>query len=87
MAEAKEPILTLTEDDVETKYNVNELSEEAKVIYNKLSDLQRQHGNIVVMANENQILQNHYINLIKSHLPTENKKDEESKNTKGSKES
>ena len=39
------------------------------------------------MANENQILQNHYINLIKSHLPTENKKDEESKNTKGSKES
>ena len=48
MADANEPILTLTEDDVETKYNVNELSDEAKVIYNKLADLQKQYSNIAV---------------------------------------
>jgi len=83
MADANEPILTLTEDDVETKYNVNELSDEAKVIYNKLADLQKQYSNIVVMANENKILQSHYINLIKTHLPTENEEDEQSNEETG----
>ena len=68
-AEANEPILTITVESGEKKYNVNELSDEVKVLYNKFATLQDQHNKIVEMSAENQILQKHYIEAIKPLLP------------------
>jgi hypothetical protein len=86
MAEAnQDPILTITEDEVATEYKVNDLSEEARLIYNKLAILQKQNQELVVNANfeveKNEILQKHYIEQIKVHLPTkEEDEDKESDN-------
>ena len=87
MAEAKEPILTMTENEVAKEYKVNDLSEEARLIYNKLAILQKQNQELVINANfeveKNEILQKHYIEQIKVHLPTE----EEDENTESKKDS
>jgi hypothetical protein len=87
MAEAKEPILTMTENEVVKEYKVNDLSEEARLIYNKLAILQKQNQELVLNANfeveKNEILQKHYIEQIKVHLPTE----EEDENTESKKDS
>ena len=87
MAEAKEPILTITENEVVKEYKVNDLSEEARLIYNKLAILQKQNQELVINANfeveKNEILQKHYIEQIKVHLPTE----EEDENTESKKDS
>jgi hypothetical protein len=87
MAEAKEPILTMTENEVVKEYKVNDLSEEARLIYNKLAILQKQNQELVINANfeveKNEILQKHYIEQIKVHLPTE----EEDENTESKKDS
>jgi GTPase Era involved in 16S rRNA processing len=85
MAEANEPILTITEESGEKKYNVNELSDEVKVLYNKLATLQDQHNKIVEMSAENQILQKHYIEVIKPLLPKQEEAydNDKSENKKG----
>jgi hypothetical protein len=87
MAEAKEPILTMTENEVVKEYKVNDLSDEARLIYNKLAILQKQNQELVLNANfeveKNEILQKHYIEQIKVHLPTE----EEDENTESKKDS
>ena len=88
MAEAnQDPILTITEDEVAKEYKVNDLSEEGRLIYNKLAILQKQNQELVVNANfeieKNEILQKHYIEQIKVHLPTE----EEDENTESKKDS
>ena len=87
MAEAKEPILTITENEVAKEYKVNDLSDEARLIYNKLAILQKQNQELVINANfeveKNEILQKHYIEQIKVHLPTE----EEDENTESKKDS
>jgi hypothetical protein len=87
MAEAKEPILTMTENEVVKEYKVNDLSDEARLIYNKLAILQKQNQELVINANfeveKNEILQKHYIEQIKVHLPTE----EEDENTESKKDS
>ena len=86
MAEAnQEPILTMTENEVVKEYKVNDLSDEARLIYNKLAILQKQNQELVLNANfeveKNEILQKHYIEQIKVHLPTE----EEDENTESKK--
>lgn len=88
MAEAnQEPILTMTENEVVKEYKVNDLSDEARLIYNKLAILQKQNQELVINANfeveKNEILQKHYIEQIKVHLPTE----EEDENTESKKDS
>jgi hypothetical protein len=88
MAEAnQEPILTMTENEVVKEYKVNDLSDEARLIYNKLAILQKQNQELVLNANfeveKNEILQKHYIEQIKVHLPTE----EEDENTESKKDS
>jgi len=69
MAEANEPILKITEDGVEHQYKVAEMSDEIKVLYNKLSELQLQHKKIVEASQDNLVLQQHYIDQIKPLLP------------------
>ncbi len=69
MAEANEPILTIKEDGVDHQYNVAELSDEIKVLYNKLSELQAQHKKIAEASEDNLVLQQHYIDKIKPLLP------------------
>jgi len=69
MAEANEPILTINEDGVDHKYNVAEMSDEIKVMYNKLSGLQAQHLKIAEASEQNLVLQQYYIDKLKPLLP------------------
>ena len=86
MAEANENIvneepkvLTLTEKvddkDVEKKYLIDDMSDEGKVIYNKLAIIQKQKNDMVTNAQfeieKADVLINHYMAELKDNLPEE----------------
>jgi|TARA_R100001460_G_scaffold19277_2_gene40339 uncharacterized coiled-coil protein SlyX len=86
MAEAKdnavneEPqVLTLTEKlddkDVEKQYLIDEMSDEGKVIYNKLAIIQKQKNDMVTNAQfeieKADVLINHFMAELKNNLPKE----------------
>ena len=100
MAEAKDnevneeqQILTLTEKvddkDVEKKYLIDNMSDEGKVIYNKLAIIQKQKNDMVTNAQfeieKADVLINHYMAELKENLPEEmeaNDEDAESGDSK-----
>ena len=86
MAEANENIvneepkvLTLTEKvddkDVEKKYLIDDMSDEGKVIYNKLAIIQKQKNDMVTNAQfeieKADVLINHFMAELKNNLPEE----------------
>lgn len=86
MAEAKDnevneeqQILTLTEKvddkDVEKKYLIDNMSDEGKVIYNKLAIIQKQKNDMVTNAQfeieKADVLINHFMAELKENLPEE----------------
>lgn len=86
MAEANENIvndepkvLTLTEKvddkDVEKKYLIDDMSDEGKVIYNKLAIIQKQKNDVITNAQfeieKADVLINHYMAELKNNLPEE----------------
>ena len=85
MAEAKqnEPkkvVFKMETDGVEKEYDVNDWSDEAKQLYNKLAIIQKSNNDFVANANfeieKSEILQKHYVEQIKVHLPTEETDDD-----------
>ena len=86
MAEANENIvneepkvLTLTEKvddkDVEKKYLIDDMSEEGKVLFNKLAIIQKQKNDMVTNAQfeieKADVLINHFMAELKENLPEE----------------
>ena len=86
MAEANENIvndepkvLTLTEKvddkDVEKKYLIDDMSDEGKIIYNKLAIIQKQKNDMLTNANfeieKADVLINHFMAELKNNLPEE----------------
>jgi hypothetical protein len=86
MAEAKdktvneEPkVLTITEKvddkDVNKQYLIDSMSDEGKVIYNKLAIMQKQKNDMLTNANfeieKADVLINHYMAELKNNLPEE----------------
>ena len=100
MAEAKDnevneeqQILTLTEKvddkDVEKKYLIDDMSEEGKVLFNKLAIIQKQKNDMVTNAQfeieKADVLINHFMAELKENLPEEmeaNDEDAESGDSK-----
>ncbi len=100
MAEANENIvneepkvLTLTEKvddkDVNKQYLIDDMSDEGKVLYNKLAIIQKQKNELVANAQfeieKADVLINHYMAELKENLPEEmevNDEDAESGNNK-----
>ena len=100
MAEANENIvneepkvLTLTEKvddkDVEKKYLIDDMSDEGKVIYNKLAIIQKQKNDMVTNAQfeieKADVLINYFMAELKDNLPEEmeaNDEDAESGDSK-----
>jgi len=95
MAEAKdntvneEPqVLTMTEKvddvDVSKKYLVDDMSEDSKLIYNKLSIVQKSKNDIIANANfeaeKADILIAYYMEQLKNNLPEPMEDEEESAN-------
>ena len=75
----QEPItFSITEDDVTKDYNLDDLSEKGQTVYRKLNLLQAQKNELVANANfeaeKNDILQAHYLNELKGHLPEDKPK-------------
>lgn len=75
----QEPItFSITQDDVTKDYNLDDLSEEGQTVYRKLNLLQAQKNELVANANfeaeKNDILQAHYLNELKGHLPEDKPK-------------
>ena len=72
-------VLTLTEKvddkDVEKKYLIDDMSDEGKVIYNKLAIIQKQKNDLVANAQfeieKADALINHYMAELKNNLPEE----------------
>lgn len=89
MADAKQenPTFKIEIDGVEKEFNVNDWSDEGKQLFNKLAIIQKAGNDFVANANfeieKNEILQKHYVEQIKVHLPTE----EEDENTEAKKDS
>ena len=86
MAEAKEntvneepKVLTLTDKvddkDVEKKYLIDDMSEEGKVLFNKLAIIQKQKNDMVTNAQfeieKADVLINHFMAELKENLPEE----------------
>ena len=86
MAEANEntvneepKVLTLTEKvddkDVEKKYLIDDMSDEGKIIYNKLAIIQKQKNDMLTNANfeieKADVLINHFMAELKNNLPEE----------------
>ena len=86
MAEANEnvvneepKVLTLTEKvddkDVEKKYLIDDMSEEGKVLFNKLAIIQKQKNDMVTNAQfeieKADVLINHFMAELKNNLPEE----------------
>lgn len=84
MAEAKEntvkeepQVLTMTEKvddvDVSKQYLVDDMSDEGKVIYNKLAIVQKSKNDLIANANfeveKADILISHYMEILKDNLP------------------
>jgi hypothetical protein len=73
MAEQEPITFSITEDDVTKDYNLDDLPEEGQLVYRKLNLLQEQKTQLVSNANfeveKNDILQAHYLNELKKHLP------------------
>jgi len=95
MAEAKEntanaepQVLTMTEKvddvDVSKQYLVDDMSDEGKVIYNKLAVVQKSKNEILANANfeveKADILIAHYMQQLKDNLPEPMEDEEESAN-------
>ncbi len=95
MAEANENIvneepkvLTLTEKvddkDVEKKYLIDDMSDEGKVIYNKLAIIQKQKNDMVTNAQfeieKADVLINYFMAELKDNLPEPMEDEEESAN-------
>ncbi len=95
MAEANENIvneepkvLTLTEKvddkDVEKKYLIDDMSDEGKVIYNKLAMIQKQKNDMVTNAQfeieKADVLINYFMAELKDNLPEPMEDEEESAN-------
>jgi|TARA_X000001382_G_scaffold125417_1_gene110843 hypothetical protein len=93
MAEANENIvneepkvLTLTEKvddkDVEKKYLIDDMSDEGKVIYNKLAIIQKQKNDMVTNAQfeieKADVLINYFMAELKDNLPEPMEDEEES---------
>mgnify|MGYP003132479295 FL=1 len=93
MAEANENIvndepkvLTLTEKvddkDVEKKYLIDDMSDEGKVIYNKLAIIQKQKNDMVTNAQfeieKADVLINYFMAELKNNLPEPMEDEEES---------
>ena len=75
----QEPItFSITEDDVTKDYNLDDLPEEGQTAYRKLNLLRAQKSELVANANfeaeKNDILQAHYLNELKGHLPEDKPK-------------
>ena len=72
-------VLTLTEKvddkDVEKKYLIDDMSDEGKVIYNKLAIIQKQKNDVITNAQfeieKADVLINHYMADLKNNLPEE----------------
>jgi len=86
MAEANENIvneepkvLTLTEKvddkDVNKQYLIDDMSDEGKLVYNKLAIIQKQKDELIANANfeieKADVLINHYMAELKENLPEE----------------
>ena len=86
MAEANENIvneepkvLTLTENvddkDVNKQYLIDDMSDEGKLVYNKLAIIQKQKDELIANANfeieKADVLINHYMAELKENLPEE----------------
>ena len=86
MAEANENIvneepkvLTLTEKvddkDVNKQYLIDDMSDEGKLVYNKLAIIQKQKDELIANANfeieKADVLINHYMAELKDNLPEE----------------
>jgi hypothetical protein len=73
MAEQEPITFSITEDDVTKDYNLDDLPKEGQLVYRKLNLLQEQKNQLVSNANfeveKNDILQAHYLNELKKHLP------------------
>jgi len=73
MAEQEPITFSITEDDVTKDYNLDDLPEEGQLVYRKLNLLQEQKNQLVSNANfeveKNDILQAHYLDELKKHLP------------------
>jgi len=95
MAEANENIvneepkvLTLTkkvdDKDVEKKYLIDDMSDEGKVIYNKLAIIQKQKNDMVTNAQfeieKADVLINYFMAELKDNLPEPMEDEEESAN-------
>ena len=95
MAEAKEntvneepQVLTMTEKvddvDVSKQYLVDDMSDEGKVIYNKLAIVQKSKNDILANANfeveKADILIAHYMQQLKDNLPEPMEDEEKSAN-------
>tara|TARA_R100001510_G_scaffold51126_1_gene50679 strand:+ start:29 stop:337 length:309 start_codon:yes stop_codon:yes gene_type:complete len=95
MAEAKEntvneepQVLTMTEKvddvDVSKKYLVDDMSEDSKLIFNKMSVVQKSKSDIIANANfeveKADILIAHYMEQLKDNLPEPMEDEEESAN-------
>jgi len=93
MAEAKEntvneepQVLTMTEKvddvDVSKKYLVDDMSEDSKLIFNKMSVVQKNKSDIIANANfeveKADILIAHYMEQLKDNLPEPMEDEEES---------
>ena len=100
MAEAKEntvneepQVLTLTEKvddvDVSKKYLVDDMSEDSKLIFNKMSVVQKSKSEIIANANfeveKADILIAHYMEQLKDNLPVPMEDEEESANNRDKK--
>lgn len=72
-------VLTLTEKvddkDVEKKYLIDDMSDEGKLVYNKLAIIQKQKDELITNANfeieKADVLINHYMAELKDNLPEE----------------
>ena len=72
-------VLTLTEKvddkDVEKKYLIDDMSDEGKIIYNKLAIIQKQKNEMLTNANfeieKADVLINHFMAELKNNLPEE----------------
>ena len=72
-------VLTLTEKvddkDVEKKYLIDDMSDEGKIIYNKLAIIQKQKNDMLTNANfeieKADVLINHFMAELKNNLPEE----------------
>jgi len=81
-------VLTLTEKvddkDVEKKYLIDDMSDEGKIIYNKLAIIQKQKNDMVTNAQfeieKADVLINYFMAELKDNLPEPMEDEEESAN-------